>query len=282
MGCDGEPDLLAAERVLSTADCLGPAAMSARRKNLLEGVLGYFKRRVVLDSGGPRLRQVAAELWTFEGWEVWMLPGLALPCRTTIARLAGGRLIMIGAPPFSEEADAALAALGPLRFIVAPSTVHHLCLPSWAATHPGAEVYLPPAPRTRRPDLPAGRDLVEGLARPWSDEIDDAVFGPFEQVTEIVFLHRPSATLIATDLCFNLTKASSISQRLAWTCFGYPRRFGPSWSVRLRVLRYRTAVRPAFAKLRGWRFDRIIMAHGEIVENEAESVFWGALARYAD
>ena len=99
-------------------------------------------------------------------------------------------------------------------------------------------------------------------------------------VSEVVFLHRPSRTLILTDLAFNMVRLDGPYQRAAWRLFGVPASFGPSRTARLFLLRDRTVVNRFVEQVSAWRFDRMIVTHGEIVEQDATAEFRRAFARY--
>jgi hypothetical protein len=106
------------------------------------------------------------------------------------------------------------------------------------------------------------------------------VYGPVRRVAEVVLFHRPSATLILTDLAFNLTTFTSRAQAIAWRLMGVPREFGPSRSVRLTLLRDRRAAAPPLRRILDWDFRRIIVAHGAVLEHDAKAVFRRGFAAY--
>ncbi|MEO6025486.1 MAG: hypothetical protein ABIR79_01280, partial [Candidatus Binatia bacterium] len=90
---------------------------------------------------------------------------------------------------------------------------------------------------------------------------------------EIVFLHRPTATLILTDLAMNVTTIEPAWQRWAWRATGILPRFGPSRSARLTFLSDRAAARPHLDRLLRWEFTRIVVAHGDPIERDGKRLF---------
>jgi hypothetical protein len=99
-------------------------------------------------------------------------------------------------------------------------------------------------------------------------------------VSEVVFLHRASRTLILTDLAFNMVKAANGVERLYWRLSGVWRRFGPTGLVRHVLLRDATLARAFLARVLAWDFERIVVSHGDVVERDGHAIFQSAFARY--
>ena len=204
---------------------------------------------------------------------------MALPTRALAVRLPGGALAVISPPP-DAEARRDVAALGPVRFLVAPNSFHYVGLASWAAAFPGAQVLLAPGLRTRRPELPAGDEIRDGAESPFASVLAHAVLGPLRGVSEVAFLHRPSRTLILTDACFHMREAARTRDRLALRALGAWQRFGPSRTARTILLRDRAAVADWIERLCRWDFGRIVVAHGEVLEAAGPPVLREAFRAY--
>src|SRR5258708_31903333 len=81
--------------------------------------------------------------------------GLKLGTRMTIVRLAGGELWVHSPIALTPELRAAVEALGPVRYVVAPSLFHHLFAAEWLApSFPGAVLHGPRQPPRKRQDPP--------------------------------------------------------------------------------------------------------------------------------
>ena len=87
----------------------------------------------------------------------------------------------------------------------------------------------------------------------------------FPFANEVVFFHRPSATLIATDLAFNLGPDSPFLTRLVMRLGGAYGRLAPSLFERLMV-RDRPSFRRSLERILSWPFDRVVVAHGDVAE----------------
>jgi hypothetical protein len=226
----------------------------------------------------PPPRSIAEDVWVLD--RRIGLARLGIPTRATVVRLESGGLFVHS--PFRLDAStrAAVERLGPIAALVAPNSFHYLFLPEWVAAYPEARVYLAPGLRERRPHLPAGTVLGESPPTEWAGEMDQRVLGSLGRLSEVVFLHRASGTLILTDLCFNLRGQATTVERAWWRLSGEWERLGPSRTVRATLLRDAAVARQFVGRLLELRFVRIVMAHGDVVEEDAEARLRDALAAY--
>lgn len=210
-------------------------------------------------------RPVAEGLYAIER-RLFLPGGVAMPTRSFVVRVAGGGVAVLSPVP-DEEARRDVAMLGPVRCLVAPNSFHYTGLASWAAAFPEARVLLAPGLRARRPELLAGDELVEGAETPLASALAHTVLGPWRGVSEVAFLHRASRTLILTDACFHLREAANARDRLAYRLLGAWQRFGPSRTARAILLRDRAQVADFVARVCRWDFERIVVAHGAVLES---------------
>src|SRR4029450_12084462 len=97
------------------------------------------------------LRGLDENLWVAEQPLKFM--GLEVGTRMTIVRFADGALWVHSPLRLSSERHEAVEALGPVRFLVAPNTFHHLFIGEWMAAWPGARAYAAPGLPEKRKDL---------------------------------------------------------------------------------------------------------------------------------
>ena len=81
----------------------------------------------------------------------------------------------------------------------------------------------------------------------------------------MVFFHRPSATLIASDLAFHIGASSPALTRLVFRLGGAYEKLAPTLLERMLV-RDREAFRRSLERILEWPFDRVVVAHGEVLE----------------
>ncbi len=142
---------------------------------------------------------------------------------------------------------------------------HHLYAGGVAGAYPEARLWAAPGVERKRPDLEIAGVLGDEAPAEWRDEVDQVFFRgrPFEN--EAVFLHRASRTLILCDLAFNFgPRAAPFTRLLMRLLRGYGG-FGPS-SLDRFLIRDRRAARDSLERILAWDFDRVVVAHGDVLE----------------
>lgn len=217
------------------------------------------------------LKPVAENLWIVDGPAIrFGLPLLKMPfpTRMTIFRLAGRRLFLHSPTRLTPALRTEILSVGVPHWIVAPNRLHYWWVPDWRAAFAGAPVYL--APRIR--EQAGARIAFDGLpldrtdGYPWDEEIATLpVVGTY--MTEIVFFHRRSRTLVLTDLIesFEPEKVESPFWRWLTRLGGVQHPDGQTPSD-LRRSFAGPQLRAAVARMLAWQPERIIFAHGRWLE----------------
>lgn len=203
----------------------------------------------------------------------WRWFGAQMGSRMTVMRLADGGLLVHSPVALDAELRAAVDALGPVRFVVAPNRLHHLYVADWVAGYPEAAFWCAPALETKRADVPWTGVLGDAPAPGWAADIDQAALQGNRFMTEILFCHRAARTLVVTDALESFHRADHGPAACAlarvggvWERAGYTR------DQRL-MIKNRAAFRRSIEKVLGWDFDRIVLAHGHLVEADGKRVF---------
>lgn len=209
------------------------------------------------------LRQLDQNLWVAEQRQRFY--GLEVGSRMTVIRLADGSLLLHSPIGLVPELRRELDALGKVRFAVAPNRVHHLHAGDVARAYPGTKLWAAGGVERKRPDLEIEGVLGDEPPDPWRDEVGQVRFRgrPFEN--EVVFFHRASRTLLLCDLAFNFGPRAPLATRLLMTLLGGYGKFRPT-RIDWLLIRDRRAARESLERILEWDFDRIIIAHGEILE----------------
>jgi hypothetical protein len=159
------------------------------------------------------LNQFGDEVWTADGSDV-VIVGFHYPTRMAVIRLSDGGLFIWSPISLTDILRAGVDALGQVRHIIAPNSLHHLFLPEWKRAFPGAKVYAPPGLRKKRKDIAFDADLADAPNPDWAREIDQVLMQGNLITTEAVFFHVKSGTVLFTDLIQQLP-ANSFSGRRA-------------------------------------------------------------------
>lgn len=219
-------------------------------------------------------KQVAPELWVAEG-ELNGPMGVWFPVRTVIVRM--GDALWVHSPidlaPFAERID----ALGEVRWIVNPNGFHGKWVADACARWPDAELLCASAHERLGTELPPWAPLDPTPPSAWSPTLDARLIEGCPKVTETVFLHRTSRTLIVTDLLFHVHEAKTWTMRAVFGLTGVWQRPMQSRLWRMMV-RDREAAARSVADVLNWDFERVVMAHGRLIEDDARGAVERALA----
>ncbi len=209
------------------------------------------------------LRQLADDLWVADFPDHTYL-GLHLGSRMTVVRLPGGGLLLHSPVAIEAGLKAEIDALGTVTHVVAPSLYHHVYAGDAKALFPGSQLHGPEPLHRKRRDLDFDHVLDDGGHPDWQGAlvpvgIDGCMLG------ETVLVHVPSETVISSDLTENFQTSDHWVTRMYLKAADLHGKIG--WSRLLRVAyRDHAAARGSLAKLLSFDFDRIVIAHGEVIE----------------
>lgn len=208
--------------------------------------------------------------------------GFSLSTRMAVVRLEDDALLLYSPVSLDAALRADLAALGRVRYILAPNKIHNRTLGDYSAAYPDAELWLAPGLPERRPDLAATGVLADRPEPAWSEALDQCLTAGNVFFSEALMLHRPSRTLLVADFVENIdASTASATARAAGRLFGMKTRPAPSPEFRLYTLDA-TAASRALERARSWHFDRIFLCHGALVTTDAERVFSSVCAELID
>lgn len=220
------------------------------------------------------LQRIGEEIWVADGPIAIDLAVIPYPTRMTAVRLASGELWLASPVQRTYPQLGALAELGPVGHLLAPTPRHHWRLEPWHELFPDAALWscrLGPATLGRR-TLPARR-LSDQPPAAWAGEIDQARY-PGYGFEEITFCHRRSGTLLIEDLLqLHQPNPSALVNALVrvggiGVNGGVPRD--------MRALTRRPLALGWANRILSWDFDRLVMAHGPVIDTGAKA--WVARA----
>jgi len=212
-------------------------------------------------------------IWVVDGVQRLRL-GLREPVRMTAVRLGDGRVLIHSPLPPNPDTRAAIDAIGPVRWIVAPNLYHHLHVTQALAAWPEARLLSGRGLAAKRPELSIAGELPGAAPRDWSPELEVLEVGPlWGGFREILLFHRPTRTLLVTDLAFYITDAPTWIERSIWRLNGVYRKLGPTLLFRLGALRNPDRGARSLLRVLDFDFERIIVAHGAILETGGRPAF---------
>jgi hypothetical protein len=210
------------------------------------------------------LRPVVEDIYALE--VPFRMGGLELGGRMTVIRLPGGGLWIHSPVRLEAAVRAAVEALGPVRFLVAPNLMHHIHMKDWAAAYPEARVMALPGLRRKQPELRIDVELGDTPDAGYGEVITQHRVGGIPRVEEFVFLHRPSRTLLVTDLAFHIRESSSWLTRTYLRLCGTYGKLAPTILFK-SLVKDRAALRASLNTVLSLEFDRVVVCHGEVLES---------------
>ena len=224
-----------------------------------------------------RLQSLTAELWCAES-EVRVGVGVVFPLRMTVIRLADGGLWIHSPLAIYDALAAELQALGPVAHLVAPNLYHHLYVRDAARRFPQAQVWAPEGIERKQPDLQVHHRLSPDA--PWAREVEALPVEGAAGISEWVFLHRASRSLIVTDLVFNIDDAPRGVTRWLLRLTGALGQLARSrvWNL---MIKDRSAFAASVRRVLALEFERVIPSHGDVVSENAQIRMREVLAKDA-
>jgi hypothetical protein len=143
------------------------------------------------------------------GEGVWLatepvrIVGMRLSATMTLVRLGDGSLLAYSPVALTAERRAAVAALGRVAHLYAPSAYHDRWIGEWADAFPEARVHAPAALGKKRKALRVDRALGTAPEPAFAGVVDEVHIDGF-RLDETVLVHRPSRTLVVADLVHNV------------------------------------------------------------------------------
>lgn len=192
--------------------------------------------------------------------------GMELGGRMTVIRLPDGGLWLHSPVRFEPALGAAVDALGPVRFLVAPNLMHHLHMKDWAAAYPEARVVALAGLRRKQPALRIDVELTDTPDAGYAEVISQQPLRGIPKLEEFAFLHRPSKTLLLTDVAFHIRESSSWFTRAYLRLSGTYGKLGPSLLLK-SLVKDRSALRTSLEPVLNWDFERVVVCHGVVLEH---------------
>lgn len=214
------------------------------------------------------LHKLADGIWVLDGDPITFLT-FPYQIRSTIVEIAPEELLVHS--PVQLSAASLLEDLpGEVKYVVSPNKLHDLFLADWQKAFPQARFYAPPGLKSKHPDLSFHKYLTDEPESPWRGTLKQKIVSGSWFMSEVVFFHTPSKTLILGDLIENhdprkfgrihraigrvnamLAPNGTTPRNYRWTFFR------------------RREVGEDLREIMGWNAERVVVNHGPIVESGA-------------
>jgi hypothetical protein len=214
--------------------------------------------------------------------QIWILEypvryaGIDLFGRMTIIKLADGGLFIHDPCRIDTTAKHEIDELGEVKYIIAPGSYHHLFVTDFQQLYPKAETFLCPGLERKRPDIRFDWILGNRPDPRWADTLEQVVIQGTRYIWEVAFFHKPSRTLILVDLLENIgddfEHHTGLYLRFWWKVvfkmWNHPKaapEYQMGWGDK-------AIVKQGLNRIIDWEAERIILAHGNLIEDKVSEV----------
>jgi hypothetical protein len=218
------------------------------------------------------IHKFAKDIWLVEG-PIVPDTGVLFTTRMTIVRLSSGSIWISSPVPVSFATLKWISELGDVRYLVAATPRHVWRLASWHTLFPEAELWAshPTLFTLQKGQLAFTGYLSDTPVDAWSVDFDQLEFKGNPFLSEVLFFHRSTHTVMLDDLIQRNPPPQG--NALATALLKLEGAQEPDGVVGLDMRMTfvnRNLARESLDKLLSWDFDKLIIAHGACFESDAK------------
>lgn len=219
------------------------------------------------------LKPIAKDIWGHEA-DIKLPLGMRMPGRATIMRVGTSGALAIYSPlPIDDDMGKKIDALGDVRYLIAPNMVHWMYLGAAKKRYPKAKAFGPAGLEKK---LKGSVELEvlppSGHIKEVGEELRLALVAGSPKMNEHLILHQPSSSLVVGDLLFNIHACDSFGMRL------FLKFLSRAWKKPAQTTFWKFLTKDHGATARSiqhvltWDFERVVVAHGLVIEDDAREV----------
>lgn len=221
----------------------------------------------------PELREFASNIWIADGSNVRDF-GLMFTTRMVIVKLSDGSLWLSSPVSVPFDILQQITKLGVVRYLIAATPRHVWRLDAWHGLFPEAQLWAARSTlfTLKKGHLPLSGSLTDTSFQGWAEDLDQLAFKGNPLIEEVVFFHKQSRTVMLDDLIqIHSTVKGKVFRNLLFKLEGV---VAPNGGVGLDIrlsFTNRTLARRSLERLLSWDFDKLIIAHGPCIEQDARA-----------
>ncbi len=225
------------------------------------------------------LKAIGEDIWIVDGGIIDMdikIGTLPFPTRMTVIRLENDDLWCHSPIAPDKELLAQINDLGTVRHLVSPNMIHYAYIADWKNLYPQATAWASPKvterAKTQNISVTFDKELTDIAPTEWAGQIEQLIFQGSRVMSEVVFFHQASRTLILADLIenFETEKISSFPLRILIKLAGITDPDGKTPpDFRATFWGNKAQARQSYEKILAWQPEKIILAHGRCYTEKA-------------
>lgn len=200
------------------------------------------------------------------------MPLMDLPVRSVLVPI-GDHGVLIS--PGSRLKDSDYKADLKVTTIVAPNLFHTAGVKKAQKYYPSSTLWGCEGADKKIPELAWGK-IIGKDPWPFQEILSLVTLHGMPSVNESVFIHKPSKSLIVTDLCFNMMEVSGFGARLILGLFGTYKKLGTS-RLFISGVKDKAAFTESLEELFSYDFEQIIVSHGSNITIDGKRKLHAAL-----
>ena len=190
---------------------------------------------------------------------------IQIKTRMTLIRLRDGALWVHSPIEPTPSLLAELSTLGEVRYVLAPNRTHHLFFRRFLKSFPQAKGFVAPGLAEKIDDL--SQYPVIPMPGPWRDELKGWFIHGLPVLSETVWFHENTGTLLLTDLLFSFGTHNTGMAKLVARLLGVYDRLGMSLTMKL-MTKNKQALRRSIEPLLLLPVQRIVLAHDQVIDEQ--------------
>ena len=201
--------------------------------------------------------------------------GTKFNARMTVIRLSNDNLFIHSPCEIDDHTKAVIESLGKVEFIVAPGSYHYFYISSAQKAFPEAETFICSGIERKQPELEFDWFLGDRPDPRWENDFEQILVRGNKYIWEMAFFHKFTRTLILVDLIENFTDET---EDVSWTLELWWKAVFHMWDNPKPAPEYqlgwkdKKAARKSLRRILDWDFTRIIISHGDLIEENAKEV----------
>ncbi len=196
--------------------------------------------------------------------------GMTFGRRMVILQNEKGECMIHSPFPIQPGMEDPFASLGPVKRLITPTTFHDTFLQDAIDFYTEADPFVArgmKAPFDRLPTLVHMDTALSG----WEKDLTPIQIRGIPLLNEVVFIHKPSQSLLVSDLVFNLGSWQGGYTRMFASLLGFSNTPGPSRLFR-SVIKTMDSFKQSLNAILEHPFESIIPSHFDVVETRGPDV----------
>lgn len=220
------------------------------------------------------LRSLGQSIWVVD--QDFRAFGVNLGIRMTIVRLEDGSVWVHSPIKIDDDLAAKLESVGPVKHIVAPSRFHHMFAIDAHTRWPEATLWVSPGLVDKFDKFAVYPQLQDGPTDGWPEDVQVSLLDGIPAIGEAVFYHTVSKSMVVSDFFMHTCHKRGFATDMLMRIEGVFYKFNVPRLIKL-LTKDKTKLSASLASIAAKPVDRIIMAHGDVIEEGADLQLKNAL-----